>query len=66
MTIRFLAQELYRLTQRVEELKHAVAALDDASSLEERMRLETALAQARKELEHYRSVLDSKKEKPSI
>ena len=61
-TIRFLAQELYRLTRKVEELENAVK---DAS-LTDRARLEAELFQARQEQEHYRSLLAAKKEKPVI
>ena len=61
-TIRFLAQELYRLTRKVEELEKA---LKKASS-EELARLEAELFQARQEQEHYRSLLDGKKEKPAV
>ena len=66
VTIRFLAQELYRLTQRVEELEAAVAGLGEGASLRERARLEAELLQARKEREHLKAVLESKKEKPLI
>ena len=66
MTIRFLAQELYRLTRKVEELEAAVAALRAEASLSERARLEAELLKTRKEMEHYRQVIDSKKEKTLI
>ncbi len=62
MTIRFLAQELYRLTQKVEGLEKALPH----AALAERARLEAELRQARQELEHYRSLLAAKKEKPAI
>lgn len=61
-TIRFLAQELYRLTRQVEELERA---LKEAHS-EDRSRLEAELFQARRDQEHYRSLLAAKKEKPAI
>jgi hypothetical protein len=61
-TIRFLAQELYRLTKKVEELEKA---LKNAPS-EELARLEAELFQARREQEHYRSLLAAKKEKPVV
>jgi len=61
VTIRFLAQELYRLTQKVEELEAALKALGDEAPLTERARLETELMQARKEQEHLRAVLEAKK-----
>ncbi len=61
-TIRFLAQELYRLTRQVEELEKG---LKDASA-DDRPRLEAELFQARRDQEHYRSLLAAKKEKPTI
>jgi hypothetical protein len=61
-TIRFLAQELYRLTRKVEELENAVK---DAP-LTHRNRLEAELFQTRQEQEHYRNLLAAKKEKPAI
>ena len=61
-TIRFLAQELYRLTKKVEELEKA---LKDASP-GERGRLEAELMQTRRDQEHYRSLLASKKEKTVV
>ena len=64
MTIRYLAQELYRLTQKVEELERALAAWQGAP--EERARLEAELFQARKDRDHVRTVLEAKKEKPHI
>jgi septal ring factor EnvC (AmiA/AmiB activator) len=65
MTIRYLAQELYRLSKRVEELERLLAAWG-AGRLEERTRLETELLQTRKERERLRAVLESKKEKPLV
>ena len=61
-TIRFLAQELYRLTKKVEELEKA---LKKASS-EELARLEAELFQTRRDQEHYRHLLEGKKEKPTF
>ncbi|MEW6657651.1 MAG: hypothetical protein AB1424_03220 [Thermodesulfobacteriota bacterium] len=61
-TIRFLAQELYRLTRQVEELEKALPT----APLAERVRLEAELRQARQEQEHYRQLLAAKKEKPVI
>lgn len=66
MTVRYLAQELYHWTQRVEELERAVKALPEGAPLAERLSLETELLQARKEQEHFRTVLESKKEKPML
>ncbi len=65
MTIRYLALELYHLTQRVEELEKALAALGEGRS-EERARLETELLLAKKEQQRLRAVLESKKEKPLV
>lgn len=61
-TIRFLAHELYRLTRKVEELEKALKK----ASGEELAPLEAQLFQARKDLEHYRSLLEAKKEKPVV
>jgi hypothetical protein len=66
MTLRFLAQELYRLTQKVEGLEAGLAALEDGGSPAERARLEGELFRAKKELEHCRNVLEAKKEKPLV
>ncbi|MFZ5453807.1 MAG: hypothetical protein ACOZF2_18290 [Thermodesulfobacteriota bacterium] len=61
-TIRFLAQELYRLTRKVEDLEKS---LPDASP-EKRLRLEAELFQTRLDLEHYRNLLEAKKEKTVV
>jgi hypothetical protein len=65
MTIRFLAQELYRLTRKVEELEAALAALGGGSA-PERGPLEAELFKARKDLAQARALLESKKEKPLV
>ena len=65
MPIRYLAQELYRLTKKVEELERRLAALGTAPS-PERGLLEIELFQAKKERDHLRDVLESKKEKPLV
>jgi hypothetical protein len=62
MTIRYLAEELYRWTREVEDLEKARAALTLTSTLEERNRLDAALRQARQQQAHFRAVLTSKKE----
>jgi stress-induced morphogen len=62
MTIRYLAEELYRWTREVEDLEKALAALTPASTLEERNRLDAALRQAKHQQAHFRAVLTSKKE----
>lgn len=65
MPIRYLAQELYRLTQKVEELERRLAALGKGPS-PERGPLEIELLQTKKERDRIREVLESKKEKPLV
>ena len=62
MTIRYLAEELYRWTREVEDLEKTLAALEPTVALEERNRLETALRQAKQQQAHFRAVLESKKD----
>jgi len=64
MAVRYLAQELYRLTQQVEELEAQLAAMDVGTPLTARTRLETELLAARKERDRFRAMLEAKKEKP--
>jgi Trm5-related predicted tRNA methylase len=66
MTVRYLAEEVYRWTRQVEDLEKALAALEVDAPLKERTRLETELLQARQELARFRAVLESKKERPRI
>jgi len=66
MTLRYLAEELYRWTRKVEDLEKALATLEAGGALSERTRLEMELLQARQELTRYRAVLESKKERPKI
>jgi hypothetical protein len=66
MTVRYLAQELYRWTRKVEDLEKALAALEPEASVRERTRLEMELLQARQELAHFRTVLEAKKDRPKI
>ena len=66
MAVRYLAQELYRLTHRVEELEAALAAMGEGTPLAARARLETELLKARKERDHFRAMLEAKKEKPLL
>jgi hypothetical protein len=66
MTVRYLAQELYRLTKRVEELERQLAALGEKAPLPERRRLEAELHQTRKDRDQTRAVLQAKKEKPLV
>jgi len=63
--IRYLAQELYRLTKKVEELERRLAALGLGPS-PARGALEIEIFQATKERDHVREVLESKKEKPLV
>jgi hypothetical protein len=63
--IRYLALELYRLTQKVEELERRLAALGGAPS-PERGPLEIEIFQTKKERDQLRDVLESKKEKPVV
>ncbi len=65
MTIRYLAQELYRLTKKVEEVEWRLAALGTGPS-PERGPLESELFKTKKERDHLREVLESKKEKPLV
>jgi hypothetical protein len=66
MSVRYLAEELYRWTRTVEDLEKALGALGLDTSQAERARLETELRQARQELARVRAVLESKKEPPKI
>ena len=65
MTVRYLAEELYRWTRQVEDLEKTLAALT-GGALEERDRLKAALSQAKQQQAHYRAVLTSKKESIKI
>lgn len=62
MTIRYLAEELYRWTREVEDLEKTLAALESTVVIEERNRLEAALRQAQHQQAHFRAVLTSKKD----
>ena len=66
MTVRYLAEELYRWTREVEHLEKALAAQEPIGALEERKRLEEALRQAKQQQAHFRAVLESKKDRPKI
>jgi len=66
MTVRYLAEELYRWTRKVQDLEKALAALEVGADMPERTRLEMELRRARQELAHMRALLDSKKEPPRI
>ena len=62
MTIRYLAEELYRWTREVENLEKTLAALEVGSPMEVRDRLDTELRQAKQQQAHFRAVLESKKD----
>ena len=66
MSVRYLAEELYRLTRQVEDLEKALAALEIDADIQERNRLTMELRHAKQELAHMRAVLDAKKEPPKI
>jgi hypothetical protein len=66
MTIRYLAEALYRWTREVENLEKALAALELMGTLDERNRLEAALRQAKQQQAHFRAVLEAKKERIKI
>jgi hypothetical protein len=63
MSIRYLAIELYRCERQVRELEEKLAQLGQQVS-PERGRLEVELFQAEKERDHYRALLEAKKEPP--
>jgi len=66
MTVRYLAEELYLWTRKVEDLEKTMAALEVGFALEERDRLEAELRQAKQQQAHYRAVLESKKDRTRI
>jgi hypothetical protein len=63
MSIRYLAVELYRCERQVQELERKLAQLGQ-QDFPELVRLETELFQAKKERDHYKALLDAKKEPP--
>jgi len=63
MTVRYLAEELYRWTREVEDLEKTLAAMESTVAMEERNRLEGALRQAKHQQAHFRAVLESKKDR---
>ncbi len=65
MTVRNLALQLYHWMQRLEELEKARTELNP-SALEERLRLENELIEAKKQVEHYHKLLEAQKEKVEI
>ena len=66
MAIRYLAEELYRWTRKVEDLEKTLTGLKVAFPLQERDRLETELRHAKQQQAHFRAVLDAKKERTTI
>ncbi len=66
MTVRYLAEELYRWTRKVEDLEKALAALEAGGAMAERVRLEAELREAKQQQAHFRAVLTSKKEQTRI
>jgi hypothetical protein len=66
MTIRYLAEELYRWTREVEDLEKTLAALSSTATQEERNRLDAALREAKHQQAHFRAVLSSKKDRTTI
>jgi hypothetical protein len=63
MSIRYLAVELYRCERKVQELEEKLAHLGQ-QVLPERASLEAQIFQAKKERDHYRALLEAKKEPP--
>jgi hypothetical protein len=63
MSIRYLAVELYRCERQVQELEKNLAQLGHQAS-PERAGLEAQLFQVRKERDHYKALLEAKKEPP--
>lgn len=59
MSIRYLAAELYKWERKVSELEKKLAQLGPGP---ERQAVELELLQARKERDHFRSLLEAKKE----
>lgn len=59
MSIRYLAAELYKWEKKVAELEKKLASLGPGP---ERSEVEIALLAARKERDHYRALLEAKKE----
>jgi hypothetical protein len=66
MSVRFLALELYRCLKRLEDLEKAKAERGPETDWAELRRLETEILLARKEVEHYRKLLEAQKEPPKI
>lgn len=65
MSIRYLAEQLYHWTRKVQELERSLAALGEGPH-PDRDRLEAELVQARKERDHFKALLEAKKDKPLV
>ena len=65
MAIRYLAEELYRLTKKVEDLERQLAALGTGPA-PDRARREVEIIKTRQDRDHLRDVLESKKEKTRV
>jgi hypothetical protein len=63
MSIRYLAAELYRCEKKVREIEKKLAALGTQTT-PERAALEAELFQAKKERDHFKALLEAKKEPP--
>ncbi len=63
MSIRYLAAELYRCERKVQEIEKKLAALGTQVT-PERAALEAELFQAKKERDHFKALLEAKKEPP--
>ncbi len=68
MSIRYLAQELYRLTRRVEELEKQLRGFKERGEKPSPQwaQVEAELAEAKKERDRLRAVLEAKKEAPPL
>ncbi len=63
MSIRYVAIELYRCEKKIQELEKKLAALKPEAAAE-RAALEAELFQAHKERDHFKALLEAKKEPP--
>ena len=63
MSIRYIAVELYRCEQKVQELEKSWFNWGRQAS-SERVGLEAELFQAKKERDHFKAVLEAKKDPP--
>ncbi|MGQ9922276.1 MAG: hypothetical protein ACUVRZ_13250 [Desulfobacca sp.] len=63
MSLRYLALELYRCEQKIQELEKKLAGLGPQAA-SDRAALEAELLLARKERDHFKALLAAKKEPP--